>query len=84
MKTITILFTLLFVCNIHAAQLCYNPQNDLDPKSSAKQTDRFIDLIEIANKMNTVQCIVIESEKALTSAQKLISNTATENTFWIE
>jgi len=84
MKNIIILFSLLFAGTIQAAQLCYNPQNDLDSKSSLKQTDRFSALIETANELNTMQCVVIENDEALESARELISNIATENTFWIE
>lgn len=83
-KVITMLLTLLFAGHLQATQLCYNPQNDLAPKLSVQRTDQFIELIEKANKMDKVLCLVIESDKALKSAQELVSNSPTENTFWIE
>jgi|TARA_B100000700_G_scaffold319284_1_gene414160 hypothetical protein len=67
-----------------AQQLCYAPSKDIDPKISESLTANFYQLIKKANEQNAVLCESIQSEAELKDAEKLISETATEETFWIE
>jgi hypothetical protein len=84
MKNTALFCTFLVASSVQATELCYNPKTDINPEQSLAITASFTALIEQGVKSQTISCEDLNDEKSLASAKDLVSNTATENTFWIE